>query len=197
MKIGKYFFIFLLTWAECIFAQEALLTEVLKEALPIPEHLPEGHNHLDLLARSKLKIGFIHFRKLIVQAPQNDKIKMKLESEFKDEQKILLNEHAELAEMEKKLLSVEDGTEYQNLEIQIIAKKRDLNQRDNKLRDQYNIRRNEEMLKLQDLIMKEILAFANEKQYDVILNDTGVIFISEKADLTDVIIKRLTEKENQ
>ena len=42
--------------------------------------------------------------------------------------------------------------------------------------------------------MDEIILMAKEKGFDVILNDSGVLFVSEKADLTQDVIKRLINK---
>ena len=59
-------------------------------------------------------------------------------------------------------------------------------------REDFNIRRNEEMAKLQKLIQDAITALAQEERYDLVLNDGAVIFASEAVDITDKVLKRLS-----
>jgi outer membrane protein len=53
-----------------------------------------------------------------------------------------------------------------------------------------NVRRNEELSKLQKQIFDVIQTVAKEDDYDLILTD-GVVWASEKIDITDDILKRL------
>lgn len=76
----------------------------------------------------------------------------------------------------------------------MIAKRRDVARRDASFRDSFSVRRNEELAKLQKMIADEIIALAKADGYDVILNDTGVFYVSERADLSAVVIERLKNK---
>lgn len=168
---------------------ESLLPETLS-----PSSLPEEHKPL-LEQAQGLKIGFINFRTIMINAPQNDAIRSILEQEFKDEHKALLQEQQTLSQLEQQLLSLDNqDPQYPILERQIISKRRELAKRDNEYRDRYSLRRNEEAANVQTLVLNEIIAVAQEAGFDVILNDTGVVYVSERADLTQAVLKRLKMK---
>lgn len=159
-----------------------------------PSSLPEEHKPL-LEQAQGLKIGFINFRTIMINAPQNDAIRSILEQEFKDEHKALLQEQQTLSQLEQQLLSLDNqDPQYPILERQIISKRRELAKRDNEYRDRYSLRRNEEAANVQTLVLNEIIAVAQEAGFDVILNDTGVVYVSERADLTQAVLKRLKMK---
>ena len=50
------------------------------------------------------------------------------------------------------------------------------------------------MAKLQKMIGDEIINLAKEARYDIILNDIGVFYVSERADLSPQVITRLQRK---
>ncbi|MDO4435167.1 MAG: OmpH family outer membrane protein [Cardiobacteriaceae bacterium] len=180
-----------------------ILNEVFN-VLPMPQEKsqePASINKatLSLLEQgSSLKMGFINFRTIMVNAPQNDRIRSILEQEFKEEHKALLQEQQDLSLLEQQFLNLEtQDPQYEILERQIISKRRELSKRDNQYRDRYSLRRNEEANKVQTLVLNEIIAVAQELKFDVILNDTGVVYVSERADLTQMVLKRLKEKSEE
>ena len=181
----------------------AILSQVFNTLSISEEKSPEPASHdkasLHLLEQgSSLKMGFINFRTIMVKAPQNDRIRSILEQEFKEEHKALLQEQQDLSQLEQQFLNLEtQDPQYEILERQIISKRRELAKRDNQYRDRYSLRRNEEANKVQTLVLNEIIAVAQELKFDVILNDTGVVYVSERADLTQMVLKRLKEKSEE
>ena len=141
-----------------------------------------------------LRIGFVNFRRIMAAAPQRDEVNERLEREFGVERDALLQAQSELRDMERRLETIRHGDAYNELERQVINKRRDVSRRDSDYRDNINVRRNEEMAKLQKMIGDEILSHAKEAGYDIILNDIGVFYVSERADLSPLIIKRLQNK---
>ena len=141
-----------------------------------------------------LRIGFVNFRRIMAAAPQRDEVNERLEREFGVERDALLQAQSELRDMERRLETIRHGDAYNELERQVINKRRDVSRRDSDYRDNINVRRNEEMAKLQKMIGDEILSQAKEAGYDIILNDIGVFYVSERADLSPLIIKRLQNK---
>jgi len=130
-----------------------------------------------------LRIGFVNFRRIIAAAPQREEVNERLEREFGVERDALLQAQSELRDMERRLETIHHGDAYNELERQVINKRRDVSRRDSDYRDNINVRRNEEMAKLQKMIGDEILSQAKEAGYDIILNDIGVFYVSERADL--------------
>ena len=148
----------------------------------------------DSVDPADLRIGFVNFRRIMAAAPQRDEVNERLEREFGVERDALLQAQSELRDMERRLETIRHGDAYNELERQVINKRRDVSRRDSDYRDTINVRRTEEMAKLQKMIGDEILSHAKEAGYDIILNDIGVFYVSERADLSPLIIKRLQNK---
>ena len=127
-------------------------------------------------------------------APQREEINERLEREFGVERDALLQAQSELRSMERQLETLQHGDAYNDYERQVINKRRDVARRDSDYRDNINVRRNEEMAKLQKMIGDEIINLAKEARYDIILNDIGVFYVSERADLSPQVITRLQRK---
>lgn len=141
-----------------------------------------------------LRIGFVNFRRIMAAAPQREEINERLEREFGVERDALLQAQSELRSMERQLETLQHGDAYNDYERQVINKRRDVARRDSDYRDNINVRRNEEMAKLQKMIGDEIINLAKEARYDIILNDIGVFYVSERADLSPQVITRLQRK---
>lgn len=119
----------------------------------------------------------------------------RLEKEFSPRDKALVEAQKALRKLEDRLSK--DGAtlsdaERRDLERDIISQRRDVKRAQDEFREDFNIRRNEEMAKLQKLIQDAITALAQEERYDLVLNDGAVIFASEAVDITDKVLKRLS-----
>ncbi|CAN0452480.1 unnamed protein product [Phaeothamnion confervicola] len=71
-----------------------------------------------------------------------------------------------------------------------MAKRRDLKRDTQEFQEDVNFRRNEEMAIIQQQIGEAIVALSKEQGFDMVLG-TGVVFASEKVDITDQVIARL------
>ena len=157
--------------------------------------MPEADELEDIeLNPADLRIGFVNFRRIMAAAPQREEINERLEREFGVERDALLQAQSELRSMERQLETLQHGDAYNDYERQVINKRRDVARRDSDYRDNINVRRNEEMAKLQKMIGDEIINLAKEARYDIILNDIGVFYVSERADLSPQVITRLQRK---
>ena len=56
--------------------------------------------------------------------------------------------------------------------------------------EDYNLRRNEELARIQGLIREVVVTIAKDEGYDLIL-ETGVVYVSPKINLTERILKEL------
>ena len=161
------------------------------EAPPVPLAVTEKAAAVD---PADLRLGFVNFRRIMAAAPQREEINERLEREFGAERDALLQAQSELRGMERQLETLQHGDSYNDYERQVINKRRDVARRDSDYRDNINVRRNEEMAKLQKMIGDEIINLAKEARYDIILNDIGVFYVSERADLSPQVITRLQRK---
>lgn len=144
-----------------------------------------------LRAKRDLKIGFVNFRRIMLEIPQFTDMRSTLDNEFRTDNERLLDARARLAEMESELGRMARDDAYIAFEKQVIAKRREVARQEAAFRDAHSVRRNEEMAKLQTVVADEIVRLAKEEGFDIILNDIGVVYVGEDADLTGAVILRL------
>lgn len=145
------------------------------------------------LQAGDLKIGFVNVARLLEKAPQAEKAKKELEREFKPRDSKLMNEQKAIKSMEEKLAkdeAVMNESERQKLERDILNRKRDAKRTQDEFREDFNLRRNEELGKLQKSIFEAIQLLAKEDNYDLLLTD-GVVFAKESIDVTNKIEQKL------
>ena len=76
------------------------------------------------------------------------------------------------------------------LDRELRNRQRDLQRNVAQYEEDLNLRRNEELSKLQRMIISEIQAFARAESYDVVMVE-GVIYASDRVDVTDAVLARL------
>lgn len=145
---------------------------------------------------AELKVGFVDTAKLIESAPQAKSAQSKIESEFAPREKELVALQRAIKTKEDKLSrdgAVMSESERSKLERDILAKRRDLKRSQDEFRDDLNIRRNEVLAKLQKDMYEAVVKLAKEQKYDLILTQ-GVVYSSNKVDITDSVLKKLGGK---
>lgn len=143
---------------------------------------------------AELKIGFVNIPAVLEKAPQAEKAKKRLEQEFSPRDKQLVAQQKEIQNMEEKMArdaSVMGESERRNLEKDILNKKRDAKRAQQEFSEDFNIRRNDELGKLQRRIVEAIRQIAKDQNFDLLLTD-GVIYASEKIDVTSQVQDKLS-----
>jgi outer membrane protein len=146
---------------------------------------------------AELKIGAVNVIKIVNQSPQAEQANKRLQKEFEPRQKALQATENSLRSMQQKLEKdgpVMSESQRRNLERDLQTQGRDFQRASLELRDDFNIRRNEELGKLNQQILEVINNLAKEEGFDLILNEGGVIYASPAIDITDKVIKRLAGK---
>jgi outer membrane protein len=143
-------------------------------------------------AQTNLKIGFVDFGRLMGEAPQLMAVQEKLKDEFAARQR-------DLTAMGEKLKGQQDTytrdapvmgeAERANLERAIRDGTRDLQRAQNELQEDFNVRRNEEVQKLQTDVLRQIQAYASAQKYDLVVADA--LYVSSAIDITAAVIEAL------
>ncbi len=139
------------------------------------------------------KVAFVNAAVLLDKAPQAEAARKKLETEFSAREKELVAQQKKVQEMEAKLsrdTATMSDTEQRKLERDLTSRKRELKNAQDEFRDDLNIRRNEELGKLQRSVYEVIVTLAKQEKYDMIVGD-GVIYASEQVDITDKVLQQL------
>ena len=139
------------------------------------------------------KIGVVNAPRVLEAAPQAEVARVKLEKEFAARDQKLVAAQKELKTLEDR--AQKDGaimseSERGRLERDIMNKRRDLKRDTQEFQEDVNYRRNEEMAAIQQQIADAIISLSKEQGFDMVLG-TGVVFASEKVDITDQVIARL------
>ncbi|MEQ8230506.1 MAG: OmpH family outer membrane protein [Gammaproteobacteria bacterium] len=139
------------------------------------------------------KIGVVNAPKVLEMAPQAEVARKKLEKEFATRDRDLVAGQKDLKDMEDRLSkdgAIMSEAERARLERDILNKRRELKRDTQEFQEDVNFRRNEEMAKIQQEIADAIVELAKEQGFDMVLG-TGVVYASEKVDVTEAVIKKL------
>ena len=145
---------------------------------------------------AELKVGFVQVDKILQEAPQTIESNKKLEKEFSSRTDKLKADVKALKEREssfsKDALTMKDS-ERGTKEKTLSQLRVDVQRMERELREDINIRRNEELGGLQEQINKAVTSVSKEEGFDLVLYN-GVAYASEKIDITDKILKSLGKK---
>ena len=145
---------------------------------------------------AELKVGFVQVDKILQEAPQTIESNKKLEKEFSSRTDKLKADVKALKEREssfsKDALTMKDS-ERGTKEKSLSQLRVDIQRMERELREDINIRRNEELGGLQEQINKAVTAVSKAEGFDLVLYN-GVAYASEKIDITDKILKSLGKK---
>jgi len=141
----------------------------------------------------ELKIGFVDMARVLKDAPQAELARKKLEMEFapRDDKIVSMQKHLKnLDDRQNRELAVMNDSERRKIERDMIELRRDIKRAKEEFTEDFNLRRNEELTKLQKLISRTTIAVAKDESYDIVLSDS-VLFTSKRVDITDKILERL------
>ena len=145
---------------------------------------------------AELKIGYVQVDKILQDAPQTAESGKKLEREFSPRS-------LDLDKMQKQIRDIETAldkegvtiseTERRNKERDASNLKIEFQRKQRELREDINLRKNEELSSLQDRINKAVQTVSETDGYDLVVYG-GVAYASRKIDITDKVLKLLGKK---
>lgn len=145
---------------------------------------------------AELKVGYVQVEKILQEAPQTAESGKKLEREFGPRSQELDKLSKQIKELESALdkdgLTITDAErrtkerDAQNIKVEFQRKQREL-------REDINLRKNEELASLQDRINKAVQSVAKAESYDLVMY-SGVAYAADKIDITDKVLKLLGKK---
>ncbi len=142
---------------------------------------------------AEVKVGFVNVAKVLELAPQAEAARTRIEKEFAPRDRGLLQQQKDVRSLEDRLVknaAVLSEGERQRKETDIRASKRELRRAQDEFREDLNLRRSQELSKLQQTVTEVIQTLAKTEKYDLIVSD-GVIFAGKRVDITDMILERL------
>lgn len=150
-------------------------------------------------AMAEVKIGFVNIIQVMERAPQAETARKALEQEFSGRDAKLTTERDAIVEMERKLQTdgeIMSAAQRAELESDIARRKLEFNRDREELKEDFDIRRNEELSKLQQVVYEVIVQVAKSENYDLMVTER-VLYASERINVTDTILERLEQNPSE
>ena len=139
------------------------------------------------------KIGFVNTSRVLKEAPQARRVEERLKAEFEPREAQLKEKRQEILAIEDQLKSIDksiNANTRRKLEREIRLKVSQLKFLEQEFREDQNLRRNEEIRELQQVIARVLEQLGDSGKYDLILTE-GVSYVSDQVDITAEIIDML------
>jgi len=164
--------------------QQILLLGLLLTGIATNSVLAESHSY---------KIGFVNTSRVLKQAPQARKVEERLKAEFGPRETLLKEKRAEILALEDQIKTDQvSSTTRRKLEREIRLKVSQLKFLEQEFREDQNLRRNEGIRELQQVIAGVLEQVGDTDKYDLILTE-GVSYVSGQIDITPQIIEMLKQ----
>src|SRR6186713_756886 len=144
---------------------------------------------------AELKIGFVNTERVFREAAPAKRAQQKLEKEF-------AARNAELAKVEKQGRDMQAELERENVtmpesarrekERQLADISRNFQRLQREIREDLNLRRNEELARVQERATRIINQIAEQEKFDLIIQEA--VFASSRIDITEKVIKALGDR---
>jgi outer membrane protein len=147
------------------------------------------------LVAAEAKIGFVNQERILRESAPAKRSQAKLDKEFaarRAELDRLEKQGRELeATMQKEAVTLPEA-ERAAKERQLQQLTRDFQRLQREFREDVNLRRNEELVSLQERANKVINEIAEKEKFDLILQEA--VYASSRIDITDKVLKALADK---
>lgn len=147
-------------------------------------------------AWSEIKIGVLDFGRLIEQSPQGKAMIDALRDEAAAKQRELQTQATSLQTKRDRLVrdrATMTADQISRAEKELRDGERDLARRQAEINDDFNARRNEEMNKLQRILIEEVQTYSRGQRFDLVVTD-GVIYATPTLDITPAVLQSLEAK---
>jgi len=94
-------------------------------------------------------------------------------------------------DLDKNALVLKES-ERRDKERELLDLRRSLKRSTQEFREDYNLRRNEELSELQKIVYKAIVDIAKADKFDLIIHE-GAVFASDRIDITEQVLKQLNK----
>lgn len=142
-----------------------------------------------------LKIGVVDVARLLQESPQAQGAMASLQDEFAPRQREIVAKQNEFQDKQSQVqrdLEVMGPEERRNAERDLRSDEREILRLQEEFREDLDLRRNEELAKMQQDLFREIQSFASAGGYDLIVGE-GVLYASSAVDVTDLVLQGMQQ----
>jgi outer membrane protein len=144
-------------------------------------------------ANAQAKIAVVNVQRLMEESPQAKAAMQALQDEFAPRQREIVASQKDLKAREEKLQrdgAVMAESERRTAEKDLRDGQRELARKQNEYVEDLNLRRNEELGKLQRSLLQEVQAYARTSNFDLVIGDS-VLYANESMDITAQVLSAL------
>lgn len=148
------------------------------------------------LQAAELKVGYINFGRLLEESPQARAAQQALEGEFLPRQREVAAQQKSLEEKRdriKREAAVMSEADRIKAEREVRDLELNVTRRFNELQEDLNLRRNEEVGRMQRALLQEVQAYARANGYQLVVSE-GVLYAAEAMDITPQVVAALKAK---
>lgn len=143
---------------------------------------------------AQLKVGVYNNGKILESLPSVQKEFQKLTAEFEPKQKDISDKQTALLNLKEEIeknAPVWSAQQLQTKQLDYQSRRRELQLLAEDTERVFSVRRNEVARTIQASVDNEVIKFAQDQGFDLILR-SGVLYASPKVDITDQILKRMS-----
>ena len=148
-------------------------------------------------AHAELKIGVADFQRLLEESPQAKAAGQVLQNEFAPRQRELQQQEKDLQAKADKLTrdaAVMSEKEVTALKKELTNGQTDLQRAGESFTEEVTARRNEELNKLQSLLVSEVSGFAKEGGYDLVIPSSMALYSKDTYNITAQLLTYLQSR---
>ncbi len=146
-----------------------------------------------MVSAQQVKIGFVNYGRLIGESPQAAIAEEALREEFAPRQREGVALQTELQQKQEQIqrdLDVMGPEERRNAERDLRKNERELARQQQEFSEDFNLRRNESLRKVQSEVLRQVQAFVAAEGFDLVVSD-GVLYSSPAIDITEQVLAEL------
>lgn len=145
------------------------------------------------ISQADTKIAVVNVRRLLEESPQAKQAQQTLQTEFSARERDIVQLQKDLKAKDDKFQR--DGAtmteaDRRNVERDLREGQRELQRKQQELSEDFNLRRNEEIGKVQRSLLQEVQNYAKSANFDLVIGD-GVLFAAEAMDITPQVLSAL------
>ena len=142
------------------------------------------------------KIGYVNAVQLVETAPQGKKALKELEGEFSGRERDVLALRDEAVALEKSLtknsLLLKDSEKQEKTKA-LLELQRRLKREQRELNEDFSLRRNEELAKLQKVVTQAVIKVAEAGDYDIVFQQA--VWFKPSIDMTESVLEYLEKND--
>jgi outer membrane protein len=147
---------------------------------------------------NEARVAFVNINFVMERSPQAEAALSGLEKEFSPRDAELVAERDALRQMQERLerdADVMNPEQRAELERNFRNRSREFKRAQDMFSEDLNVRRNEELGRLQRLVQNVILEIAQQERYDLVVTERNVLFASERINITDQVLEKLRQQQ--